>query len=78
MPKIINYYLRCSTPCHLYGQDGLSGVKWIASYPDNHKIGLPRASAVIVLNDAEHGHPIACMEGSIISAVRTAASARGS
>lgn len=53
----------------------VSGIKWIASYPDNIKAGLPRASAVLVLNDPETGYPFAFMESALISAVRTAASA---
>jgi ornithine cyclodeaminase len=50
------------------------GMKWIGSFPKNRtEKELPRATAIIVLNDPETGVPIAVMEGSIISAVRTAA-----
>ncbi|MCK1502131.1 2,3-diaminopropionate biosynthesis protein SbnB [Bradyrhizobium sp. 188] len=62
-------------PAHVQRPSALSGIKWIASYPDNARQGFPRASAVLILNDHETGYPFACMEGSIISAARTAASA---
>jgi N-[(2S)-2-amino-2-carboxyethyl]-L-glutamate dehydrogenase len=62
-------------PAHLGGDVQKSGIKWIASFPENRASNLARASAVLILNDAETGYPIACMEASLISAARTAASA---
>ena len=62
-------------PAHLEAPWNVSGIKWIASYPDNICNGLARASAVVILNETQHGYPFACLEGSIISAARTAASA---
>lgn len=62
-------------PASVRGDVRVDGLKWIASYPGNLDHGIPRASAVLLLNDAATGYPYACLEGSIISAVRTAASA---
>jgi 2,3-diaminopropionate biosynthesis protein SbnB len=62
-------------PAHLGGSVQKSGIKWISSFPANRVNNLARASAVLILNDATTGYPIACMEASVISAARTAASA---
>lgn len=62
-------------PAAITDSKPISGIKWIASYPDNIQDGLPRASAILILNDARTGYPIACIEAAQISATRTAASA---
>ncbi|NHC16044.1 2,3-diaminopropionate biosynthesis protein SbnB [Motilibacter deserti] len=62
-------------PAYLGGDFDVAGIKWIASYPGNVQHGIARASAVLVLNDMQTGYPYACMEASLISATRTAASA---
>src|SRR4029078_5124213 len=62
-------------PAHLGGTIQKSGIKWISSFPENRASNLARASAVLILYDATTGYPLACIEASLISATRTAASA---
>ena len=63
-------------PAHLRaGNPGgdLVGMKWVAGFPANNAAGIPAISAVVVLNDAETGVPVAILDGAPITAQRTAA-----
>ena len=53
--------------------DGSVGIKWVSVYPDNWKYGLPSVIAVIVLCDSHTGLPLAIMDGTYITDMRTGA-----
>jgi ornithine cyclodeaminase len=59
-------------PAFVGGNINMSGIKWIASFPDNIGKGLPRAHCVMILNNADTGEPVAILNSGSISAIRTA------
>lgn len=59
-------------PAHLRDGD-VTALKWVGAYPSNRARGLPSISGLIVLNDSATGLPLAVMDGTEITAVRTAA-----
>jgi N-[(2S)-2-amino-2-carboxyethyl]-L-glutamate dehydrogenase len=61
-------------PAYVGGEFDVAGLKWIPSVPDNPRLrGLPRANALVLLSDRETGLPLAVMDGTVVSAMRTGA-----
>ncbi|HEY70632.1 MAG TPA: ornithine cyclodeaminase family protein [Anaerolineae bacterium] len=50
-----------------------AGMKWVSGYPENEKRGLPYITGLLILNDPETGIPIAVMDCTWITAMRTGA-----
>ena len=61
-------------PAYVGGDFDVAGLKWIPSVPGNPaRNGLPRANALVLLSDRETGLPLAVMDGTVVSAMRTGA-----
>jgi ornithine cyclodeaminase/alanine dehydrogenase-like protein (mu-crystallin family) len=50
-----------------------AGMKWVSGYPENFNRGLPYITGLLILNDAETGIPLAVMDCTWITAMRTGA-----
>lgn len=50
-----------------------AGIKWVSVFGRNAACGLPQISALIIVNDTETGFPKAILDGTWITAKRTAA-----
>ena len=59
-------------PAHI-GALGAAGVKWIGGFPANEKRGLPYITGLLILNDTQTGLPVAVMDATWITAMRTGA-----
>jgi ornithine cyclodeaminase len=60
-------------PAYVGGEFDVAGLKWIPSVPSNPGRGLPRANALVLLTDPATGLPLAVMDGTVVSAMRTGA-----
>jgi len=58
-----------------YGRGLGLATKLVSVFPGNHERGLPSHQALICLFDAETGSPIAIMDGTYVTAIRTAGAA---
>jgi ornithine cyclodeaminase len=58
-------------PAFVGGKFNISGIKWIASFPDNLSKGIPRAHSVVILNNADTGEPVSIINTALLSIIRT-------
>src|SRR5690625_3415214 len=71
-PKNENTFLH-AMPSYIPGEKAC-GLKWVGGFPDNpHKHNLPHISGLLVLNDDETGFPLAVLDATWITTVRTVA-----
>lgn len=59
-------------PAYVGGEILQSGLKWIASFPNNIHKGMTRAHSVIILNEFDTGKPYCIINSGTISSIRTA------
>jgi len=52
---------------------GYAGVKWVNSHPKNPEKGLPTVMAVFILNNPKNGFPLAIMDATFLTSLRTGA-----
>lgn len=54
---------------------GHAGLKWVSVYPDNRRFGLPTTIGALIYSDPDTGFPLAVMDATLITALRTGAAA---
>jgi ornithine cyclodeaminase/alanine dehydrogenase-like protein (mu-crystallin family) len=63
-------------PGYVGGEYDMAGQKWAAGFYSNPAdYGLPSVTCLVILNDPYRGVPVAVMDGTLISAMRTGAQA---
>ena len=61
-------------PAYIHGQGfNIAGTKSVNVQTENHKHSLPTLMAVITLTDPKNGFPLAVMDGTYITNMRTGA-----
>ncbi|MDY7038799.1 MAG: ornithine cyclodeaminase family protein [Thermodesulfobacteriota bacterium] len=61
-------------PAYIHGQGlHMAGVKSVNVHPENMKHKLPSVMAMITLHDPKDGYPLAVMDGTYLTALRTGA-----
>ncbi len=55
------------------GQPESFGIKLVSLFPGNVPAGLSSHMGLVILYEAVHGKPVAIMDGSVVTAIRTAA-----
>lgn len=60
-------------PAYIGGEQNVSGIKWIASYPCNIYKNIPRANSISILNSTITGEPFCFINSTLPSIYRTAA-----
>ncbi len=59
-------------PAYLSDSDAV-GLKWVAGYPSNQPLGIPYIHGLLLLSEAGTGRPLAVMDATWITEIRTAA-----
>ena len=59
-------------PAYIEGVEAC-GIKWVNVHPGNKHYGLPAVMALIILSDPKTGFPLAVMDGTHITNLRTGA-----
>ena len=63
-----------SMPAYIHGQGfDIAGIKSVNVHPDNAMYNLPTVMAVIILNDPKTGFPLAILDGTYLTSIRTGA-----
>lgn len=60
-------------PAYIGGNYDVTGMKWVAGYPENRAKGLPVTWGIMAMNDSETGAITGVMDARWITAIRTAA-----